>query len=38
MEYIADRSVGLYLRAILATVVKVASDALRSMARTLTGD
>jgi lipopolysaccharide/colanic/teichoic acid biosynthesis glycosyltransferase len=38
MEYIADRSVGLYLRAILATVVKVGSDALRSMARTLTGD
>ena len=38
MEYIADRSVGLYLRAIIATVVKVASDALRSMARTLTGD
>ena len=38
MEYIADRSVGLYLRAIFATVVKVASDALRSMARTLTGD
>ena len=34
MEYIADRSVGLYLRAILATVVKVGSDALRSMART----
>jgi len=38
MEYIADRSVGLYLRAILATVVKVGSDALRSMARTLPGD
>jgi lipopolysaccharide/colanic/teichoic acid biosynthesis glycosyltransferase len=38
IEYIADRSVGLYLRAILATVVKVGSDALRSMARTLTGD
>jgi len=38
MEYIADRSVGLYLRAIIATVDKVASDALRSMARTLTGD
>ena len=38
MEYIADRSVGLYLRTILATVVKVASDALRSMARTLTRD
>ena len=38
MEYIADRSVGLYLRAILATVVKVASDALRTMARTLAGD
>jgi len=38
IEYIADRSVGLYLRAILATVVKVGSDALRSIARTLTGD
>jgi lipopolysaccharide/colanic/teichoic acid biosynthesis glycosyltransferase len=38
MEYIADRSVGLYVRAILATVVKVASDALRSLARSLTGD
>jgi lipopolysaccharide/colanic/teichoic acid biosynthesis glycosyltransferase len=38
MEYIADRSVGLYFRAIAATVVKVLSDALRSLARTLTGD
>ena len=38
MEYIADRSVGLYFRAIVATVVKVLSDALRSLARTLTGD
>jgi lipopolysaccharide/colanic/teichoic acid biosynthesis glycosyltransferase len=38
MEYIADRSVGLYVRAILATVVKIAADALRSMSRTLTGD
>ena len=38
MEYIADRSVGLYLRAILATLVKIAADALRSMSRTLTGD
>jgi lipopolysaccharide/colanic/teichoic acid biosynthesis glycosyltransferase len=38
MEYIADRSVGLYVRAIVATVVKIASDALRSMSRTLTGD
>jgi len=37
MEYIADRSVGLYVRAILATVVKIAADALRSMSRTLTG-
>lgn len=35
MEYIADRSVGLYVRAILATVVKIAADALRSMSRTL---
>ena len=33
MEYIADRSVGLYVRAIVATVVKIASDALRSMSR-----
>ena len=38
MEYIADRSVGLYVRAIVATVVKVAADALRSTSRTLTGD
>jgi hypothetical protein len=38
MEYIADRSVGLYARAILATVVKIAGDALRSTSRTLTGD
>jgi lipopolysaccharide/colanic/teichoic acid biosynthesis glycosyltransferase len=29
LEYIADRSVGLYVRAILATVVKIAADALR---------
>jgi lipopolysaccharide/colanic/teichoic acid biosynthesis glycosyltransferase len=37
MEYIADRSVGLYFRAILATVVKIAADALRSISRTLSG-
>jgi lipopolysaccharide/colanic/teichoic acid biosynthesis glycosyltransferase len=36
-EYIADRSVGLYLRAILATTVKVVSDVTRSLARTLAG-
>jgi lipopolysaccharide/colanic/teichoic acid biosynthesis glycosyltransferase len=37
MEYIADRSLGLYIRAILATMVKIASDALRSISRTLSG-